>query len=147
MTRVEFTVLGIPIQQGSSRAFVAGGKAHIVSDTRRNLTAWRTAIATEARAQQRNTELLDGPVRVTATFRMPRPASHFAKSGAVRTSAPSRPASMPDLDKLARALLDSLTSVLFLDDRQVVELCCRKVYTDSPTAIPGAEIVVSEVVA
>ena len=32
----------------------------------------------------------------------------------------------PDIDKLARAVLDALTGIVWVDDDQVVELVCRK---------------------
>jgi Holliday junction resolvase RusA-like endonuclease len=39
---------------------------------------------------------------------------------------------MPDLDKLVRAILDSLTGVVWRDDAQVVDIVARKVYAETP---------------
>ena len=49
----------------------------------------------------------------------------------------------PDLDKLTRAVLDALTGVLYLDDKQVIELHARKQYALYPAG-PGARITVTE---
>ena len=116
---ISFWVAGLPVPQGSSRAFVIAGRAHITSDTGHRLQDWRQAIASEARVAF--SELLDGPVEVFAEFFLPRPASRPK-----RVFWPDR---KPDIDKLARASLDALTGVGFRDDAQVVRLVASKRYT------------------
>jgi hypothetical protein len=76
---------------------------------------------------------------------MVRPRDHFGARGTVKPSAPKYPATTPDIDKLARALLDALTGVLVLDDKQVVELTCRKSWAEySPLpGSPGASVLVA----
>jgi len=74
-----------------------------------------------------------GPVVVAVEFRLSRPKSlprrvvHCVRK--------------PDIDKLARNVLDGLTGVLFLDDAAVVDLRARKVYA-APDEGPGATITV-----
>lgn len=117
--RVSFFVAGVPIQQGSARAFLAGGKARITSDTRRDLKGWRSDI--HAAADQRFSALWTGPVGVSLEFVMPRPKS-LAKKYA-------RPwhAKKPDIDKLERAALDAFTGVVYGDDAQVAQVYVTKV--------------------
>lgn len=131
-TALEFTVLGLPVAQGSGRSFVQGGKARHVT-TSSPLLAWRGAIATEARAAMAGRELLEGPVLVELVFRpAPRPASHFLPANRrrpereLRLDAPFHHAGKPDVDKLARAGLDALSGVVFGDDRQVARLVVSK---------------------
>jgi len=62
--------------------------------------------------------MLDGPLSLAVTFWLPRPAS-------VRRYDPT---TRPDVDKLARCVLDALTGVLYADDSHVVELYARKRY-------------------
>ena len=50
------------------------------------------------------------------------------------------PTGKPDVDKLSRAILDSLTGIAYEDDSQVVKLTAQKVYT---YAAPGVYITVS----
>lgn len=139
--RIAFDVAGLPVPQGSTRAFVTkGGKAIVTHDNGGNLRAWREAIATEARGAAAS--LLEGPVAVRATFLLPRPAGHSGRRGLL-PSAPAFPVRKPDGDKLGRALLDALTGVVFLDDAQVVDLIVRKRYAD-PNLQPGVTVVVSE---
>ena len=142
---VQFAVRGIPVPQGSPRAFLTGGKARVVSGASRPsspLGAWRTAIATEAREAMGDRPLLAGPLTVSLWFTLPRPASHWLpvngrrREPELRLDAPEFVATSPDIDKLARAGLDALTGVVFTDDRQVARLHTDKSYGD----VPGVEI-------
>jgi crossover junction endodeoxyribonuclease RusA len=118
---IEFNVRGLPQPQGSSRAFVSGGRARIVTGAHAGpLGYWRHAIATEARAAMGDRPLLEGPLVVILRFRLPRP-----KSAPKRQQFPDR---RPDIDKLARAGLDALTGVVLRDDAQVIELSADKSY-------------------
>jgi crossover junction endodeoxyribonuclease RusA len=130
---VTFTVRGIPVPQGSARAFIAGGRAIVATEAHRgSLGAWRTAIATEARAAMGEDPLLTGPVRVDLLFVLPRPKS-----------APKRrlyPDGKPDVDKLARAALDALTGVVFSDDARVCLLKAAKVYPGEAAGYPGVHV-------
>lgn len=127
---VAFSVRGIPVPQGSAKPFIAGGKARLATKSA-PLMAWRTAIATSAATAMGDDPVLTGPVVVDAVFLLPRPKS-----------VPRRvqvPAVRPDLDKLARALLDGITGVVVEDDSRVVDLLVRKRYSDRP----GVEVTVS----
>lgn len=73
-------------------------------------------------------------------FRFPRPRSHFLKSG-LRPNAPGYVTRTPDIDKLARAALDALTGVAFLDDKQVAVLRASKEYSDDR---PGLHVAIRE---
>lgn len=129
---ISFWVAGLPVPQGSSRAFVIAGRAHITSDTGHRLKDWRQAIASEAR--QAAQELISGPVRVDVEFYLPRPVSRPKKD--------LWPDRKPDVDKLARACLDALTGVVFKDDSQVVKLDASKAYAVGDQQ-PGARVTVS----
>jgi crossover junction endodeoxyribonuclease RusA len=134
---VHFAVRGIPRPQGTARAFVAGGRAYLATDTNRPnspIGAWRSAIRNLAQTAMGDQDLLAGPVDVTATFSMPRPASLPKRV--------TQPDARPDLDKLARALLDAMTGVVIRDDAQVVGLQLRKRYDSDQ---PGVSIHVVEI--
>lgn len=77
--------------------------------------------------------LFDGPVSVTVQFYLPRPKSLARKV--------EHHLKKPDVDKLARCLLDALTGVLIPDDRCVVELHAAKTYS-TPPAEPRADVTV-----
>lgn len=124
-------VPGIPVPQGSLRAFSRNGKAWASSDNPRT-RPWKAAVTSEAArvvaaAQLTNPAYDRRPVAVAITFRFPRPRGHYGKRGLL-PSAPAQMTTMPDIDKLVRAVLDALTGIVWRDDAQVVVLDIRKAY-------------------
>lgn len=120
----EFLVLGKPAPQGSKRLL---GTALIESSP--SLKPWRTDCKMCALQSRPSDWTLDQPIRISVDFRFKRPKSHCNRSG-VRSNAPRFPQtrSVGDVDKLSRALLDSLTEVAYNDDSQVVSLNATKSY-------------------
>ena len=122
-------VKGAAKPQGSKRGFVTKtGKVAMVEMSGTPLKNWRQAVTWVIRgeAAKQKWELSEGPVNVKIEFYLHRPKKPKHKEPAVR----------PDLDKLARAVLDALTDAktVWLDDSQVTRLYCEKHY-----ARPGGE--------
>jgi crossover junction endodeoxyribonuclease RusA len=141
------SVTGEPIPQGSKSRSRTG---HMYEANKRT-APWRKLV--RARAEEKVAELghepYDGPLRVHIVFRMPRPKSHFGtgrNSALLRERAPWHPRSKPDIDKLARAILDALTTAgVWTDDCRVVELHLRKRYAGGgPEGGPGVLIDVEQ---
>lgn|SRR5215471_206026 len=139
---------GLPVPQGSKRAISSKGRTFLVDDNKDNLKPWRQEIAGLAIEEMQGDGPWSGPVSVRVMFFLPRPRGHFGKGRneeQLRPSAPIAPHVKPDVDKLARAILDALTGTVFHDDAQVVDLNCSKVYADD-WRHPGAMIEVRRVV-
>lgn len=124
----QFFVHGEPEQQGSTRAFVVNGRAHITT-TNKNLHSWRDLVKACA---QDHAFMHTQAVAVTCNFYMPKPKSAPKKKKIAMTK-------RPDIDKLARAILDALTGILFKDDSQVIALYARKFYAEAGESI-GVDI-------
>ena len=128
------SVRGMPAPQGSKR-HVGGGR---MIESSRAVGPWREAVRAETQHAMvaSGEDAFLGPVAVKITFLLPRPKS-----------TPRRvtwPAKRPDLDKLARSVLDGLTmGGAWEDDAQVIELWCRKRFAPEGTA-PGCKIVIQE---
>ena len=121
---VFFQVVGVPAPQGSKSAFVRGGRAVIVDGTskvgRQKHLNWRDAVTSEAVAMAAFGNHFDGPVSVHIEFFLPLPASDRHRT---------LHSTKPDIDKLVRSVLDSLTnSALIRDDSQVSALHVTKQY-------------------
>lgn len=130
MTEHAFEVLGLPKPAGSKRAFVRGGRAVVVDDCRGG-REWKNLVADAALAACGEV-LLEGALELRVTFWMPRPKGHFGtgrNADQVKASAPAHPAVKPDVLKLARAIEDALTGVLWRDDAQIVSERLHKRYT------------------
>lgn len=118
---LKFTVYGTPRPQGSTRAFIPKGwKRAVITTDNTRLKPWRQSISETVMALQ--PQLLDGPVVLCADFFFKRPRS--------APKSRLRPSVKPDADKLLRAILDSLTGILYRDDAQVVTILGRKHYGD-----------------
>jgi Holliday junction resolvase RusA-like endonuclease len=129
---ITIEVRGLPAPQGSKRHVGRG----IMVESSRAVGPWREAVRAETqRVMQRLPmfpSLLDGPVALEITFRLPRPKGHYGtgrNAAQLKPSAPNFPSGRPDLDKLLRALLDGLTAGgAWADDSQVVNLAAWKLY-------------------
>ena len=110
---IKFFVAGIPAPQGSKR-HVGGGR---MIESSKKLKPWRDAVR-KAATQHLIDNSLDGPLRVSMDFYLPKPQ---------RSKFGDHPAGKPDADKLARAVNDALTdSGLIFDDSRIVSLHVRK---------------------
>lgn len=124
MTIAEFTVSGRPETKGSAKAFRHRGTGKIiVRNDNEKCAGWSRAVGWSARAAMRGAQPISGPVTVEAVFRFPRPKT-------TKLRAPRL-----DLDKLARALLDGMTGIVYVDDKQVAELRARKEWGPAGVAV------------
>ncbi|BCP41382.1 hypothetical protein MINTMi27_14750 [Mycobacterium intracellulare] len=133
---ISFFVPGKPAPQGSKRHVGRG----ILIESSKEVGPWRERVALVAHgtmAAERDIcgqGLIEKPqqVELNLWFVLPRPAS------APKTKTP--PATKrPDIDKLARAVLDALTDVVFQDDSQVTSMALTKRLAD-PGEQPGVTV-------
>jgi crossover junction endodeoxyribonuclease RusA len=118
---IQFTAYGEPIPQGSMSAFVPKGWTRaIITSGNKRLKKWRNTVSLSARAALGSGEPAGRrvPLSVTAVFYLT-PAKSNKFFDAVKK---------PDLDKLVRALLDSMSKILYHDDAQVVRIAASKDY-------------------
>lgn len=119
---INFFVPGTPAPQGSKR-HVGGGR---MIESSKKLKPWREAVR-KAAAQHLDDSGLDGPLRVSMDFYLPKPQ---------RSKFGNYPAGKPDADKLARAVNDALTdSGLIFDDSRIVSLHVRKHWAIERTGV------------
>lgn len=118
----KFTVYGRPQPQGSTRAFLPKGSHRpIITSDNKHLRPFRQQVSQTAVIELRGQIMAkETPVIVRVTFYFAKPRSAPRKR--------TEPCVKPDLDKLARAALDSLTGIAYEDDAQVVQLEARKMY-------------------
>lgn len=73
-----------------------------------------------------------GAISLSFTAVIPVPQSVSKKKKAEMLAGSMRPTKKPDIDNLAKQILDAMTRLQFWeDDKQIVELHCRKVYGES----------------
>lgn len=126
-----------------------GSKTKWGTEANPRTAPWRAAVAAKASEVmiERGHAPLDGPVKAEIHFYFPRPKAHFGtgrNAGVLKESAPKVKDSMPDLDKLIRAIGDALTDVVITDDAKIAQVEATKHYTDAKWAPhPGVRIVIT----
>ena len=124
MSAIAFTVLGDPVPQPRPRVTTRGGHGHAYTPASHAIHGYRQSVALAAKAA--GCEPHDQAVSVVIDFVFARPKSHLRSSGEPKPSAPSLP--RPDVDNAAKAVLDSLNGIAWLDDSQVSRLVVEKSY-------------------
>lgn len=125
------------LNRKTGKAFTFAGGSKIAEA---KLQSWDSAVrsaALEIVGSRAAPPFVDTAMAVEITFRLARPGGHWGKgknAGKLSPSAPAFPRGKPDIDKLARSTLDSLTGTIFDDDSRVISLVLRKIY-----AAPGHE--------
>jgi Holliday junction resolvase RusA-like endonuclease len=132
----KLTVYGNPLPQGSKSGRVVGGKVILTEgfgDGPRRKRAWREAVAEAARTWVKahpEAQPFDGPIVMFVRFYLIRPASAPKKI--------TRPFRKPDLSKLIRAVEDSLSGLLYVDDARIVDITASKDFAEN--SAPRCEI-------
>jgi Holliday junction resolvase RusA-like endonuclease len=120
MRPITFHVPGDPIPQPRPRVSTRGGFARAFVPARHPVHEFRSRVAHAAR--DAGLTRADKPVSIEIVATFGRPRSHLNKSG-VKRSAPTLP--RPDVDNVAKAVLDGLQDVLG-DDTKVARLTVEK---------------------
>jgi len=120
---------GLPRPQGSKKAFNRGGRIVLV-EAAAGLKEWRELVGATYRNHKLDYHARPKAILVDLIFLLPQ----------IKKPTKPYPTGKPDVDKLSRAILDSLTGIAYEDDSQVVKLTAQKVYT---YAAPGVYITVS----
>ena len=131
---IAFKVLGKPATQGSKteqvirdrkgEPIIKNGRAlTTIREANPRLAQWRQEVAYAA-SKAYGGPLLIGAIRLSLVFYRPRPQDHFGtgrNAGKLKESAEDYPIQRPDLLKLARAVEDACTGILWADDSHIVQ--------------------------
>jgi Holliday junction resolvase RusA-like endonuclease len=117
---VRIVVYGKPEPAGSKKAVQVKGRAQVV-DANPKAAKWKRKVADHARLVMAGRDLLEGPVRLELYFVLERPKSHVGRRGLLRSGSPADHVTKPDALKLARAVEDALTGIVYRDDAQVTD--------------------------
>lgn len=136
---IQFFVHGIPKTAGSKRAFFRPGmKFPVITEDCKKSKDWRGDVRAAALpfTPPPGQQLLTGPLKLNLDFSMARPKGHYG-SGINATTLKKKSAGAfhtckPDVLKMARAVEDALTGVIWKDDAQIVDEHLVKNYSDRP---------------
>lgn len=138
---------GLAKTAGSKRAFMPKGARFpiVVDDAGVPGKDWRGDVKHFASIAVKDLSgyPLSGPLRLDLRFVMQRPQNHMRKDGTVKPKAPGWHISKPDGLKMARAIEDALTGILWQDDKQIAFQTWSKRYGTQP----GCEVRLTPLVA
>jgi len=138
---IKFFVTGEPIAQPRQRHAYRNGIVMSYIPQDHPIWAFKQAVQLMAKLAY-NGKPLEGPLRVSLLFLMPRPGRLIWKTRPMpRVWQPAK----PDADNMAKAVMDSLNKHLWADDAQIVDLHAVKMYASSDES-PGVEVMVQELV-
>lgn len=143
LDHIRFFVPGHAKSSGSKRAFQNPNTGKmIVTAANPKQKQWQEAVKWMAMQIWERRIPWDGPIALELVFMRPRPKAHFgtgAKANILKDfAATAQPTTKPDSLKLARAVEDALSGIIYIDDSQIVRHEISKVYGVKP----GVDIVV-----
>ena len=135
---VMYTVYGEPQGKGRPRFARRGAFTHAY--TPEKTKTYEDEIRYMARAAMGASPPLETPVTVAIYIRVEIPKSFSKQKRKDALEGITRPMKTPDLDNCAKCFLDSMNQVVYLDDKQVVNLHITKVWSE----IGAVEVMVRE---
>lgn len=103
------------------------------SDAAQKYLSYKQQIGYAARKAIENPN--SNPVIIFANFYYPIPKSFSKDKKELARSGQLRPVVKPDIDNVAKGIMDALNGVAYKDDNQVVGLMTNKFYADEPMII------------
>ena len=133
-TSITFTIPGVPVAWARARR---NGNRYF-NDAK--TADYAEAVRWAAQEEMGGEEVMEGPVAVRMSFGFPVPKSWSKKLKAAALNGIRTPAVKPDLDNLTKLILDAIQAdkkrapygVVFIDDKQVVEVFATKRYSTRP---------------
>jgi len=127
----KFTIAGEPHGKGRPQFSTRGGVVRAI--TPRRTVIYENLVRMEYQQQCRGIKFPDDAmliVRITAFYGIP--VSKSKKQKEAMRQGIIRPTKKPDCDNVVKSILDSLNSVAYRDDVQVVDVTVSKWYSDEP---------------
>lgn len=135
---IHFHIEGTPVPKKRPRFSTQGG--FVRSYTDKGTRDYEDHVRLTAQNAMGSTDPLETPVGVYLYMRLPVPKSHSKKRTEDCLEGLEKPIKKPDIDNLAKSVLDGMNGVIFKDDSQIVSLHCTKVYSSGA----GVDVMVKE---
>lgn len=135
---VLFTVYGEPVAKGRPR-FSTRGK-FVQTFTPDKTRTYEAEVAMMAKAAMGSSKPLDSALEAFIHLTFPIPQSYSKKRAEACLAGQEKHTKRPDADNVAKAIIDGMDQIVFLNDSQIVSLHIHKTYGE----IAKAEILVRE---
>lgn len=125
-----FSIDGEPVAKGRPRASHRHGFFRLHTD--RKTLAFERGVAAVARIAMDGAEPMQGALSVSLRFRLKPPKSMTKRMRLSVLSGETPYLGTRDLDNYAKATLDGMNAIVFVDDKQIVRLFAQKVADERP---------------
>ena len=133
-----YLVEGNPIGKGRPKFARRGNFVSAYTPTKTR--DYESVIKDAAQKAMGSNELLETPVTVAIYIRVGIPASFSKQKRKDALEGIIKPTKKPDIDNIAKCFLDGMNDIVYLDDKQVVNLHVTKLYAETP----AVEVMVKE---
>lgn len=113
------------------------GRAHVY--TPRGTVNYEALVAMTGRAAMGADRLIDGGVDISIVIGLRPPPSASSRVKSEMLQGRLLPTKRPDVDNVAKAIVDALNGIVFRDDRNIIKLVVEKRYAPED----GVEVVVA----
>ena len=127
---ISFLVPGLPIAKGRAKVSTFNGRIQLRTPER--TVRYESTVALFARQAMGDRNLFDCAVSLSLVLHMPIPASWSKKKQAMALIGSVWPTSKPDCSNVLKAVEDAMNGIVYLDDKQIVMLSVRKIYSQYP---------------
>ena len=133
-----FMVYGEPVGKGRPRFAKRGN--FVSTYTPQKTKTYEDEIRMMAKAAMGTSEPLETPVTVAIYIRVGIPSSFSKQKRKDALANIEKPTKKPDADNILKCFLDAMNGIVYIDDKQVVNIHLTKVYAETP----AVEVLVKE---
>lgn len=127
---IRLTIEGEPVGKGRPRVTTRGSFAHAY--TPKKTKNYERQVMNAFLDKYNYSDQLSGPIEASIMSYFPIPKSTNKKNKALMISNKIFHTKKPDIDNIAKSVLDSLNGLAYADDSQIVKLSGEKLYSDQP---------------
>ena len=133
MSVVTFVVPGTPVGKGRPK-FARRGN-FVTTYTPEKTASYENLVKVKAEEAMAGRQLIVGAVAVTIHLWVTPPASWSQKKQRQALSHEILPTSKPDVDNVIKGIFDAMNEIVWMDDKQAVDVVVRKRYAETARAI------------
>jgi len=135
---ISFVVPGAPVGKGRPRFAKRGN--FVSTYTPEKTASYENLVKVLAMQEMGSNQPISSPVNVFIDIAICPPASWSKKKRAQALNEEIHPTGKPDIDNVAKGILDAMNGVVYLDDKQVISLTIRKFYDESDQALVTVDL-------
>ena len=127
---VKFSVEGVPVGKGRPKFARRGNFVQAYTPTKTK--TYEQQVADAARVAMGAKLRTMEPVQLNMDIFVPIPKSWSKIKRARALNGVEYPTTKPDIDNVAKAVFDAMNGIVFQDDKQIINHCITKRYSDNP---------------